>query len=153
MVNEFGAYFKDSRKRLTSLSLNKFAKMLGVSPAYLSRVERGLDIPTYKLILKISECLNIDVNLLAGKAGVIDPKLVAHITKNERLSVFLPRIIENIVQLDPSESDLNLLGDLTASPSDFKSSSSNLKMLQEIFGSPTGIRTPATSLKSLCPNR
>ena len=100
MVNEFGGFLKKQRLERTSISLNKFAKELGISAAYLSKLETGKEKPTFQLIQKIAKLLEMDENLLAGRAGVIDPKIIKAITSNDRLSTSIPKLLDTIVKSD-----------------------------------------------------
>jgi len=100
MSKAFGAFLKKQRLEKTHLSLNKFAKELGVSPAYLSKIETGKEKPTFQLIQKIAKLLGMNENLLAGRAGVIDPKIIKAITSNDRLSTSIPKLLDTIVKSD-----------------------------------------------------
>jgi HTH-type transcriptional regulator, competence development regulator len=66
---ELGAYIRQ-RRQLVGFSLRKFAAMLHVNPAYLSRVERGIVPPSDTLIQAIAVTLGTDAEaflLLAGR--------------------------------------------------------------------------------------
>ncbi len=66
---ELGAYIRQ-RRQLAGFSLRKFAAMLHVNPAYLSRVERGIVPPSDTLVQAIAATLGTDAEaffLLAGR--------------------------------------------------------------------------------------
>ena len=66
-------------------SLREFSEALGISHAYLSKLERGTDprtgkpiTPTIETIAKIAEGLNIPVKNFMTMCGYFNPALAAH---------------------------------------------------------------------------
>ena len=58
----FGAYIRKKREE-KDIQLNDFAKLLDISPAYWSRIERELEKPPKdELIRKAAEHLGLDVD-------------------------------------------------------------------------------------------
>jgi len=57
-------------------TLRQFAKMVHVSPTFLSKMERGeFDPPKPEKIKKMAELLEVDADELLALAGRVDPEL------------------------------------------------------------------------------
>ncbi len=57
-------------------TLRQFAKMVDVSPTFLSKMERGeFDPPKPEKIMKMAELLGVDADELLALAGRVDPEL------------------------------------------------------------------------------
>jgi transcriptional regulator with XRE-family HTH domain len=57
-------------------SLRKFAAAVGISPTFLSKIEKGeFAPPAADKIMKIAELLNLDADDLLALADKVDPKL------------------------------------------------------------------------------
>jgi transcriptional regulator with XRE-family HTH domain len=57
-------------------SLRKFAAAVGISPTFLSKIEKGeFAPPAADKIIKIAELLNLDADELLALADKVDPKL------------------------------------------------------------------------------
>ena len=53
------------------ISLTQFAKQSGISKSYLSNLERGLQQnPSIEVLKKISEYLNVDIEILISEIGI-----------------------------------------------------------------------------------
>jgi transcriptional regulator with XRE-family HTH domain len=89
---EFGTLIRTLRMH-RKISLRKFAEIVGISPSYLSMVERGeTTLPTEDTIVKIAQALDYDTDELLGYAGKIasdvkqiilqDPSRIAKIIRN-----------------------------------------------------------------------
>ena len=77
---EFGKRVRQLReaKRKTDpkFTLRKFAQAVGISPTFLSKVERGdFDPPKAEKIKKMAELLEVDADELLALAGKVDPEL------------------------------------------------------------------------------
>lgn len=75
----FGRYVRTSRERLAKsdpkFSLRKLAKRVGVSPAYLSLMERGeASMPGEEVLLKLASELVEDEREFFARAGKLHPK-------------------------------------------------------------------------------
>jgi transcriptional regulator with XRE-family HTH domain len=60
------------------LSLNELAEHAGISPSHLSRIERGLTVPSYDVLDNIAAALGSDLNSLRSKeksARAVDVEL------------------------------------------------------------------------------
>lgn len=54
---------RDKRKEL-SISQEKLAEMMGVTPSFVGQVERGESSPSVETLFAFVQCLNLDVNNL-----------------------------------------------------------------------------------------
>lgn len=67
----------------TGLSLRQVAKQAGISPSYLSYLERGIQgPPSIKVTKKLAEVLDVDPDRLLASAGHVDPDVTDLIKKN-----------------------------------------------------------------------
>ena len=66
-----GAFIRNRRK-LARLSLRQLAEMTSLSNAYLSQLERGLHLPSVRVLKLLSEALNVSVETLLAQAGLLD---------------------------------------------------------------------------------
>lgn len=60
------------------LSLNELAEVAGISPSHLSRIERGLTVPSYEVLDHIANALGSDLSSLRSReldARAIDSEL------------------------------------------------------------------------------
>lgn len=77
----FGARVKSYRSS-KGLSLRKLAQAIGVSPTYLSGVERGeFPPPVEKRVLDLAKVLDLDADELLAQAGHVPPDLQEIIRK------------------------------------------------------------------------
>ena len=78
---EFGKLIKSLRED-TDFSLRKFAKEIGLSPTYMSRIENGnFDPPSHEKIKKMAEVLDYPADKLLSLANKIDKDLEEIIKK------------------------------------------------------------------------
>ena len=66
-----GAFIRNRRK-LARLTLRQLAEMTSLSNAYLSQLERGLHLPSVRVLKLLSEALNVSVETLLAQAGLLD---------------------------------------------------------------------------------
>jgi transcriptional regulator with XRE-family HTH domain len=84
-MKKFGATIRNLRER-EGISLRKFAEAVGISPTYVSKVERDeFAPPGEETIRKIAQILKQDEDWLLGLAG--------------KVSSDLPEIVQNRPQL------------------------------------------------------
>lgn len=81
---QFGSYIRQEREA-RGISLRKFAKMLDISPTYLSKVERDEEKPSAAMVIRIAEVLQLNKDELLGKAGKIAPDVMEIILSDPRL--------------------------------------------------------------------
>jgi transcriptional regulator with XRE-family HTH domain len=66
-----GAFIRNRRK-LARLSLRQLAAMTSLSNPYLSQLERGMHVPSVRVLKLLSEALNVSVETLLAQAGLLD---------------------------------------------------------------------------------
>ncbi len=66
-----GAFIRNRRK-LARLSLRQLAEMTSLSDPYLSQLERGLHLPSVRVLKLLSEALNVSVETLLAQVGLLD---------------------------------------------------------------------------------
>src|SRR5271165_3054309 len=66
-----GAFIRNRRK-LARLSLRQLAEMTSLSDPYLSQLERGLHLPSVRVLKLLSEALNVSAETLLAQAGLLD---------------------------------------------------------------------------------
>ena len=64
-----GAFIRDRRK-LARLSLRQLAEMTSLSNPYLSQLERGLHLPSVRVLKLLSEALDVSAGTLLAQAGL-----------------------------------------------------------------------------------
>jgi transcriptional regulator with XRE-family HTH domain len=83
----FGRIIRDLRLKKTQYSLRKLAEIVGISPAYLSRLESDRDPPpSEEIVIKMAGALGADSDELLGHANKVSPDLIK-IIKNHPKSV------------------------------------------------------------------
>ena len=88
-MNSFGDYVRTARSRLFEEgprhSLRQVATRIGVEPAYLSKVERGLvPPPSEATVVKLAAELGEDADVLLALAGKVGSDLQAIIRRRPR---------------------------------------------------------------------
>jgi len=73
MVDNLGTLIKQQRV-MVPLTLQELAKMTGISPSHLGRIERGERFPSAHVLRKIAEPLGFDENELFTLAGYLSPQ-------------------------------------------------------------------------------
>lgn len=91
---EFGQRIRslreEKRKTDPAFSLRRFAQTVGVSAAFLSKVEMGEALPPKAEKIKvIADLLGIDSDELLALAGKVDPLLPQIIKEKPRMADFL----------------------------------------------------------------
>ena len=85
--NKFGEYLislRDARKQTDpTFSLRGVASKIGVSPTYLSMIERGEQPASEKTIRKLAEVLGVSADEIFAHANRIDPDLEKTLTSHE----------------------------------------------------------------------
>jgi HTH-type transcriptional regulator, competence development regulator len=78
-------------------SLRKFAEAVGISPTYLSKVEKGeFAPPSPQNIKKIAELLEVDADELLALAGKVDPDLSEIVKEQPKAMADLLRAAHNL---------------------------------------------------------
>lgn len=80
------------------ISLRAFATKIGLSPSYVSLMERGLACPpSHDPIVKIARVLELDHHFMLAKAGKVHYTVKDAITKNPMLPYILEKIKDALV--------------------------------------------------------
>lgn len=66
-----GDFIRTQRKQ-AEMSLRELASKAGVSNPYISQIERGLHEPSMRVLRSISGALNLPIDTLLVRAGLID---------------------------------------------------------------------------------
>jgi len=66
-----GAFIRN-RRRLARMSLRQLAETTSLSNAYLSQLERGLHLPSVRVLKLLSDALNVSAETLLAQAGLLD---------------------------------------------------------------------------------
>lgn len=67
---------RDARIR-AGIGLRELSRRLGVSPSYLSRIERGKQRASWQMVQRVAEPLGCPVDALARSLGVMPPHAVS----------------------------------------------------------------------------
>ena len=83
---KFGAFIRRKREALDpKVGLRVMAKKIGVSPTYLSKVERDeFPPPAEDKVIAIAESLDLDVDVLLARAGKVSSDLTQIIREHPR---------------------------------------------------------------------
>ena len=73
MADNLGTLIKQQRV-MVPLTLQELAKVTGISPSHLGRIERGERFPSAHVLRKIAEPLGFDENELFTLAGYLSPQ-------------------------------------------------------------------------------
>jgi len=99
-AEKFGAFIRREREA-RDIGLREMAKKIGVSPTYLSKVERDeFTPPIEEKVRAIATIIECDPDKLLGMAGRV-PADVANIIK--RYPVALSRLLRKLNSLSPEE--------------------------------------------------
>src|SRR5262245_36505474 len=99
-MSGFGAFIRIVRSALAEteqrFSLRQVAHRVGVEPAYLSKVERGLvPPPSEATIVRLAADLNEDPDMLLALAGKVSSELQAIILRRPKQFAELIRRLKN----------------------------------------------------------
>ena len=70
-VGALGGFLRTQR-RLANLSLREMAERTKVSNAYLSQIERGMHVPSMRVLTSIARALGLSAEAMLSQAGLID---------------------------------------------------------------------------------
>lgn len=70
-LDQLGDFIRSQRKA-AEMSLRELAAKAGVSNPYISQIERGLHEPSMRVLRSISTALNLPLDTLLIRAGLID---------------------------------------------------------------------------------
>lgn len=97
----FGEHIRQAREALhagdRSFSLRQVAARVGIEPAYLSKIERGVfPPPSEDVIVKLAEVLGEDKDVLLALAGKLSSDLQHIIMQRPRLFAELLRQLKEV---------------------------------------------------------
>ncbi|MFI9202303.1 helix-turn-helix domain-containing protein [Streptomyces sp. NPDC053048] len=72
-------------RKQNRLSLDALAARTGLTKSYLSKVERGLSVPSISTAMKLAQALNVDVGRLFSDE--VEPELITVVRADERTPV------------------------------------------------------------------
>jgi len=89
----FGKYIKSKRINF-GIGLRQFAKMLDVSPAFITCIEQGSAKPSEQNIIKIAKIFNVDEDELLARAGKVSSEIEIYMKQNPREFAILLKSIK-----------------------------------------------------------
>ena len=69
-VDALGSFLR-SQRRLANLSLREMAERTKVSNAYLSQIERGMHVPSMRVLTSIARALDLSAEAMLTQAGLL----------------------------------------------------------------------------------
>jgi len=98
---QFGAHLRQAREALQagdkSYSLRQVARRVGIEPAYLSKIERGVFAPPSEdVIVKLAQALGEDKDVLLALAGKLSTDLQQIIMQRPQLFAELLRQLKAV---------------------------------------------------------
>jgi transcriptional regulator with XRE-family HTH domain len=89
MSTELGPYIRERREALKlenkAFSLRQVAQRIEVEPSYLSKVERGREVPSESKLRRLADELDLDSDVLLALAGKVSADLLDVIRKRPEL--------------------------------------------------------------------
>lgn len=70
-VGALGSFLR-SQRRLANLSLREMAERTKVSNAYLSQIERGMHVPSMRVLRSIARALDLSAEAMLTQAGLME---------------------------------------------------------------------------------
>lgn len=100
-MKTFGEHIRQRRETLLvsdkQFSLRQVAARIGIEPAYLSKIERGVfSPPSEEVIVKLAAMLNEDADILLAMAGKMSSELQQIILERPQLFADLLRQLKTI---------------------------------------------------------
>ena len=100
MVSSLGNHIRQCREKLKTedktFSLRQVAQRVEVEPSYLSKVERGLEVPSESTVRRIAEELGANADVMLALAGKVSSDLQQVIRKRPEL---FAQLIRDLAQL------------------------------------------------------
>ena len=100
MKSELGSYIRERRETLRagnkSFSLRQVAQRIEVEPSFLSKVERGREVPSELKIRRLAEELGANSDVLLALAGKVSGDLQQVIRKRPEL---FAQVIRDLARL------------------------------------------------------
>ena len=100
MVTSLGSYIRERREALRAgnkaFSLRRVAQRIEVEPSFLSKVERGREVPSEPKVRRLAEELGANPDLLLALAGKVSGDLQQVIRKRPEL---FAQVIRDLARL------------------------------------------------------
>ena len=100
MSTDLGSYLRARREALKSenkaFSLRQVAQRIEVEPSYLSKVERGREVPSEPKIRRLADELDLNLDVLLALAGKVSADLQLVICKRPEL---FAQVIRDLARL------------------------------------------------------
>jgi len=104
-LRKFGALIKGLRLK-KGMSLREFARRIEVSPAYVSRIERGRDNPpSVEILERMEDALGVDRGTLLAEAGKLPSDFVDVFTESDANREMMPLFMRTVQGADLSTED------------------------------------------------
>ncbi|BDI29372.1 hypothetical protein CCAX7_14230 [Capsulimonas corticalis] len=99
MNNNLGEFIRSRRIELGHESMRRFARRIGRSPSWLSKVERGEERPGAETLLILARELNVEMAVFFAVAQVIEPDLYEAIVQDyENLAPQIRELIHKVAR-------------------------------------------------------
>ena len=89
-----GEFIRDRRVEL-KIGLRSLAKVVEITPSYLSDIEYDRRVPSEDVLRKIAEQLKIDFDELMARSGRVGEDAERHLKRNPELGILFRRITEH----------------------------------------------------------
>ena len=100
MSTELGSYLRERREALKTenkaFSLRQVAQRIAVEPSYLSKVERGREVPSELKLHRLADELGVNRDVLLALAGKVSTDLQRVIRKRPEL---FAQVIRDLARL------------------------------------------------------
>lgn len=100
MSTELGSYLRERREALKTenkaFSLRQVAQRIAVEPSYLSKVERGREVPSEPKLHRLADELGVNRDVLLALAGKVSTDLQRVIRKRPEL---FAQVIRDLARL------------------------------------------------------
>jgi len=110
IAKEFGDKIRKLRVDGRNLGLREFAGKIGLSPTYLSKMERGMDPPpSPEKIMKMARELSCDENMLLALAKKLPPDFKEAFTKSKVYTKKVPEFLRTATEANLTAADWDRL--------------------------------------------
>jgi len=104
-LRKFGDFLKRERMR-AGLGLRQFAREIEVTPAYISRIERGRDNPpSAEILSRMESTLRITPGSLFVRARKVPPEFLDVFTKSDVNQQMLPMFMRSVIDAELTVDD------------------------------------------------
>lgn len=104
-MESYCLYFLRDRRKELKLTLEEVAQRAGVSTNYISLIERGKNVPSDEIIVKLAEILKIDEVELFLIFNKVPPTMIEEL-KNDSLLREAIKLLRNATDLDDKDREI-----------------------------------------------